>query len=118
MSGIIGTSKSKSGVIGKSQDTAKAWVNFNGTGTVAIRDSFNVSSITDNSVGQYDINFASAMTDTNFSSASSADNGSTYNFWGIYEMFNGRTTAKINVRCFVSDVYRDPNYCSSIIFGD
>jgi hypothetical protein len=45
----------------------KAWVNFNGTGTVAIRDSFNVSSITDNGTGDYTVNFAVAMTDANFS---------------------------------------------------
>jgi hypothetical protein len=44
----------------------KAWVNFNGTGTVAIRASFNVSSITDNGVGNYRINFTTAMTDANY----------------------------------------------------
>jgi len=43
--------------------TARAWVNFKGTGTVAIRKSFNVSSITDNGVGNYNINFATAMPD-------------------------------------------------------
>lgn len=46
--------------------SAKAWVNFNGTGTVAIRGSFNVSSITDNGTGDYTINFTNAMTDANF----------------------------------------------------
>lgn len=46
--------------------SAKAWVNFNGTGTVAIRASFNVSSITDNGTGQYTVNFTSAMADTNY----------------------------------------------------
>ena len=46
--------------------TAKAWVNFNGTGTVAIRASYNVSSITDNGVGNYTINFATAMPDSNY----------------------------------------------------
>jgi hypothetical protein len=45
----------------------KAWVNFNGTGTVAIRASFNVSSITDNGTGDYTVNFAVAMTDADFS---------------------------------------------------
>ncbi len=45
---------------------AKAWVNFNGTGTVAIRSAFNVSSITDNGTGQYVINFTTAMPDANF----------------------------------------------------
>jgi hypothetical protein len=44
----------------------RAWVNFNGTGTVAIRASFNVSSITDNGAGDYTVNFTNAMPDANF----------------------------------------------------
>jgi hypothetical protein len=46
----------------------RAWVNFNGTSTVAIRASFNVSSITDNGTGDYTINFTTAMSDANYSS--------------------------------------------------
>lgn len=46
--------------------TARAWVNFNGTGTVSIRASGNVSSITDNGVGDYTVNFTTAMPDTNY----------------------------------------------------
>ena len=46
--------------------SAKAWVNFNGSGTVAIRRGFNVSSITDNSTGNFTVNFATAMTDANY----------------------------------------------------
>ena len=45
----------------------RAWVNFNGTGTVAIRASGNVSSITDNGVGDYTVNFTNAMPDANYS---------------------------------------------------
>lgn len=45
----------------------RAWVNFNGTGTVAIRASGNVSSITDNGAGDYTVNFTSAMSDANYS---------------------------------------------------
>ena len=45
----------------------RAWVNFNGTGTVAIRASGNVSSITDNGAGDYTVNFTSAMPDANYS---------------------------------------------------
>jgi len=45
----------------------RAWVNFNGTGTVAIRASGNVSSITDNGVGDYTVNFTIAMPDVNYS---------------------------------------------------
>jgi hypothetical protein len=46
--------------------SARAWVNFNGTGTVAIRASGNVSSITDNSTGDYTVNFATALPDANY----------------------------------------------------
>jgi hypothetical protein len=45
---------------------AKAWVNFNGTGAVAIRASYNVSSITDNGTGDYTVNFTTAMADANY----------------------------------------------------
>jgi hypothetical protein len=44
----------------------RAWVNFNGTGTVAIRASFNVTSITDNGTGDYTVNFTNAMPDVNY----------------------------------------------------
>jgi hypothetical protein len=47
--------------------TAKAWVNFNGQGTVAIRASGNVSSITDNGTGDYTVNFITALADANYS---------------------------------------------------
>ena len=51
--------------------TAKAWVNFNGTGTVAIRRAFNVSSITDNGTGHYTVNFTNALSDGNYSTTGS-----------------------------------------------
>tara|TARA_R110002167_G_scaffold134756_5_gene320979 strand:+ start:307 stop:1059 length:753 start_codon:yes stop_codon:yes gene_type:complete len=45
---------------------AKAWVNFNGTGTLAIRDSYNVASVTDNGPGDYTVNFATAMSNATY----------------------------------------------------
>lgn len=51
----------------------RAWVNFNGTGTVAIRGSGNVSSITDNGVGNYTVNFTTAIQDANYSTVFSFD---------------------------------------------
>lgn len=64
-----------------------AWVNFNGTGTVAIRASGNVSSITDNGTGDYTINFTNVLPDANYAVAgacgSAAPNAST--FWGQYQ---------------------------------
>jgi hypothetical protein len=52
---------------GEASGLCKAWVNFNGTGTVAIRASYNVSSITDNGVGDYTVNFTTALADANYS---------------------------------------------------
>lgn len=58
--------------------SAKAWVNFNGTGTVAIRTSFNVSSITDNGPGDYTINITTALIDGDYSIALAARGDSSY----------------------------------------
>jgi hypothetical protein len=55
----------------------RAWVNFNGTGTVAIRNSGNVSSITDNGTGDYTVNFTTAMPDANYSITTGARNEGT-----------------------------------------
>ena len=52
----------------------RAWVNFNGVGTVAIRGSGNVSSITDNGTGDYTVNFTTAMVDANYSVAGLSSN--------------------------------------------
>jgi hypothetical protein len=55
----------------------RAWVNFNGTGTVAIRESGNVSSITDNDTGNYTVNFTNTMVDANYSAHCSVNYPST-----------------------------------------
>jgi hypothetical protein len=58
----------------------RAWVNFNGTGTIAIRGSGNVSSITDGGTGQYTVNFTTAMPDANYAvNLSSNYNDSSWN---------------------------------------
>ena len=44
----------------------KVWVNFDGTGTIAIRDDFNVTDLTDNGTGDYTVNFTNSMADTNY----------------------------------------------------
>jgi len=54
----------------------RAWVNFNGTGTVAIRASGNVSSITDNGVGDYFVNFTTNMEDANYAATANWTDGS------------------------------------------
>jgi hypothetical protein len=70
------------GVTNVINGSAKAWVNFDGTGTVAIRESFNVSSITDVTTGTYEVNFTNAFSNTNYcvvgSVIGSSGGGSTY----------------------------------------
>jgi hypothetical protein len=56
----------------------RAWVNFNGTGTVAIRASGNVTSITDSGVGTYEVNFTTAMPDANYCGVVTSDSSGNY----------------------------------------
>ena len=56
----------------------RAWVNWNGTGTVAIRGSGNVSSITDDGTGSYTINFSTSMPDQNYAAIGGAVNSSSF----------------------------------------
>jgi hypothetical protein len=61
------------------QASVRAWVNFNGTGTPAIRASFNVTSITRNGTGDYTVNFTTALPDANYAVVGTADTTSTVN---------------------------------------
>ena len=71
----------------------RAWVNFNGTGTVAIRGSGNVSSITDNSTGNYTVNFTTVLVDANYAAIVGADNGVTgTTLWSCSSSVNGTPT--------------------------
>ena len=65
ISGTSGVTFPDSTSMQTGQQACKAWVNFNGTGTVAIRDSYNVSSITDNGTGYYTVNLTTALPDIN-----------------------------------------------------
>tara|TARA_R110002153_G_scaffold227876_1_gene380610 strand:+ start:503 stop:904 length:402 start_codon:yes stop_codon:yes gene_type:complete len=66
-----GTSTTQPSIPALDKRFATAWVNFNGQGTVAIRDSYNVSSITDGGTGRYTANFTTAMTNANYSASGS-----------------------------------------------
>jgi hypothetical protein len=59
------------------QASVRAWVNFNGTGTVAIRAAYNVTSITDNGTGDYTVNFTTALPDANYAAVALADREAT-----------------------------------------
>jgi hypothetical protein len=74
----------------------RAWVNFNGTGTVAIRASGNVSSITDNGTGDYTVNFTTAMPDNDYSTQVTATPRASSSFFnwvcGLYSTSSGVAT--------------------------
>jgi len=89
----------------------RAWVNFNGTGTVAIRASGNVSSITDNGVGNYTINFTTAFPDANYASlvnTQGSSTGSIVGEWGSYtsatNAFQAPTTSNFRITTWNSAV--------------
>ena len=95
------------------QGSAKAWVNFNGTGTVAIRASFNVSSITDNGTGRYVINFTTAMPDANYAVCGTA--------WydGVTSAFTGciaATTSAASVNVNNASTLTDADRCHYSVF--
>ena len=73
--------------------SAKAWVNFNGTGTIAARDSENVSSLTDNSTGNYNVNISSAMANADYSTGGGASRSTTDLLGGIQFHNNDGTTS-------------------------
>jgi hypothetical protein len=78
----------------------KAWVNFNGTSTVAIRASYNVSSITDNGVGDYTVNFTTALVDANFAATGFAGGGGNLIYAGlsVTGTYSGTTFVRIQTR--------------------
>ena len=62
--------------------SAKAWVNFNGTGTIAIRDSLNVTSLTDHGTANHDVNFTNHMATVGYH-VSNSTSGNTADVWGF-----------------------------------
>jgi hypothetical protein len=81
------------------QSADKAWVNFNGTSTLAVRDSLNHSSVTDNGTGHYYPNLTSAMANANYANtAMTVDTGP-----GDFVCFDGgtsQTTTQIRIYIF------------------
>ena len=99
-----------------SEGRVKAWVNFNGTGTVAIRDSFNVSSITDHSTGTYSANFATAFADTNYATTIAGGNTADTSSPRGFETVRGVTTSAVKMDFRdESNNETNPNYCSVIV---
>ena len=113
-----------SGIPG-AHELCKAWVNFNGAGTVAIRDSFNVSSITDYSVGDYRINFTVAMANAAYAVAGSCKTSDSrsvgYEAASIRAHTYSTTGVEVNTDFHVMNVYYwqvDPRLINAMVFGN
>jgi hypothetical protein len=93
---------------------ARAWCNFNGTGTPAIRASGNVSSITDNGTGDYTVNFTTAMPDANYAiSGMAGETAGTE----VLEVIS-RTTSSVSVNGYATETgnNKDSTLVCAIIF--
>lgn len=97
---------------------AKAWVNFDGSGTVAIRAAGNVSSITDVGTGQYRVNFTNAMADANYASAASARGETTAVLTTTQRFQEPQTTTSCTIVTYavLTPTYHDAPDVSIIIF--
>ena len=96
-----------------------AWVNFNGTSTVAIRDSENVSSITDNGPGYYTVNFATTMSDTNYISVGTAGGTGTNTLMNLSQYYSSApttTSCPLNI-VWQNGTNADPVYVGVTILG-
>jgi hypothetical protein len=98
--------------------SAKAWVNFNGTGTIAARDSLNVSSLTDNGTGDYTVNFSSAFGAADYSFNSTGNGADDGYFTGMKAATapTASSASLVSVRPAVGQ--RDEVYVFAAIHGD
>ena len=113
------------------QGLAKAWVNLNGTGTAALRDSYNVSGITDNGTGDYTTTWATAMSNGNYSVAHMINRSNDLargGQWCTYAVTQGAgnepTTAALRINTGASaksssdGLIEDQQYITLTVMGD
>ena len=111
---LAGVSTSMSNAVNGS---AKAWVNFNGTGTVAIRRAFNVSSISDNGTGNYTVNFTTAMPDADYAITGTASGASFNGFIGVYPGLSPATSSVRGATQIYNNALVDQNNSYVAIFS-
>jgi hypothetical protein len=82
------------------QGSAKAWVNYKGTATRGINDSYNVSSVTYNGAGDYTVNFTTAMPNANYTVSGSASGTAFVILFSPIDLTTARTTTAVRVASF------------------
>ena len=103
--------------------TPKAWVNFNGTSTVSIRDSGNVSSITDRTTGKYRVNVSNAFSNANFANVLEGGQNRASNYQAQYNSSIGEdaspttTTAEAQGGNSINAIFYDPFYMNVLLIS-
>ena len=104
------------GTLSVRQGVAKAWINFNGTGTPATRDSLNASSLTDDSTGKFTLTFSSAMDNDDFAAVTSGGSSGTSAMMGY--MYSPATSSVKLEYVSASNALADPVFGTSDVNGD
>lgn len=92
--------------------SAKAWVNFDGRGTIAARDSLNLSSLTDNGTGQYQVDYTNSFTNVGYSVSGVASGG-------IADIGGAVTSSVTGRRCYTdTGALTDPTFYCHSVHGD
>ena len=94
---------------------ARAWVNFNGTGTIAIRDDGNVSSLTDHGTGEYSQILSNALANANYAVVCTAGDGSNNSIWEHFAYNTTYTTSSFRYRTGTTTALYDTQY-NNLIF--
>jgi len=99
--------------------SAKAWVNFNGTGTIAIRDSLNVSSLTDNGTGVYGVILTNSFSAVNYATGLGCDNQAGVTSFASMAT-DDRAVGSITLVTtqFLSNIFFDPENVDCSFNGD
>ena len=112
------------------QSASKQWLKFDGTGTIAIDDSFNTSSISDLSTGSYSVTMTNAISNANYSNSVSYGESGTFqsawyvtpmlNIYGPSSLYQAPTATAFRFACVKSDAsaYRDPSTVTTNVHGD
>lgn len=97
-----------------------AWVNFNGTGTIAIRDSYNVTSLTDDGTGTYQVNLTTAIPNVNAAVVAGAQAGTTSASGNRTAMPAMIDTSTIRITCYslASPAFTDGEYMQCAVFSN
>jgi len=98
--------------------SAKSWANFTGTGTIALTDSFNVASLSDEGTGEYETNFTNSMSNGDFAIHVTSDANTSNDGFNRTAGGSNNTTAKGHARHYESGSITDTSLMITTVHGD